>query len=79
MSHDSITKKFADTVTINELQAARIAELEEQNRQLHAAYEALAASTADRRREEGERATQAASALAGAFAGLGAGRKARKG
>ena len=46
---------------------------------LHAAYEALAASTADRRREEGERATQAASALAGAFAGLGAGRKARKG
>jgi hypothetical protein len=46
---------------------------------LQAAYQALAASTADRRREEGERATQAATALAGAFAGLGAGRKARKG
>lgn len=46
---------------------------------LQAAYKALAASTADRRREEGERATQAAAALAGAFAGLGAGRKARKG
>jgi hypothetical protein len=46
---------------------------------LQAAYKALAASTADRRREEGERATQAATALAGAFAGLGAGRKARKG
>lgn len=45
---------------------------------LHAAYQALAASTADRRREEGERATQAATALAGAFAGLGAGRNARK-
>lgn len=46
---------------------------------LQAAYQALAASTAGRRREEGERATQAATALAGAFAGLGAGRKARKG
>lgn len=46
---------------------------------LQAAYQALSASTADRRREEGERATQAATALAGAFAGLGAGRKARKG
>jgi len=46
---------------------------------LQAAYKALAASTADRRREEGERATQAATALAGAFASLGAGRKARKG
>jgi hypothetical protein len=46
---------------------------------LQAAYKALAASTADRRREEGGRATQAATALAGAFAGLGAGRKARKG
>lgn len=43
------------------------------------AHQALAASTADRRREEGARATQAATALAGAFAGLGAGRKARKG
>ena len=46
---------------------------------LQAAYHALAASTAERRREEGERATQAATALAGAFAGLGAGRKARRG
>lgn len=46
---------------------------------LQAAYQALAASAANRRREEGERATQAATALAGAFAGLGAGRKARKG
>ncbi|MDP2760730.1 MAG: helix-turn-helix domain-containing protein [Sideroxyarcus sp.] len=46
---------------------------------LQAGYRALAASTADRRREEGERATLAATALAGAFAGLGAGRKARKG
>jgi hypothetical protein len=46
---------------------------------LQSAYQALSASTADRRREEGERATQAATALAGAFAGLGAGRKARKG
>lgn len=46
---------------------------------LQVAYQALAASTADRRRKEGERATQAATALAGAFAGLGAGRKARKG
>lgn len=45
---------------------------------LQAAYLALAASTAERRREEGERATQAAAALAGAFVGLGAGRKARK-
>jgi hypothetical protein len=46
---------------------------------LQAAYQALAASTTERRREEGERATQAVTALAGAFAGLGAGRKARKG
>ena len=46
---------------------------------LQAVYHALAASTADRRREEGERTTQAATALAGAFAGLGTGRKARKG
>jgi hypothetical protein len=46
---------------------------------LQAAYRALAASTTDRRREEGERATQAVTALAGTFAGLGAGRKARKG
>ena len=46
---------------------------------LQAAYRALAASTLERRREEGERATQAATALAGAFAGLGVGRKTRKG
>lgn len=46
---------------------------------LQAAYQALAASTLERRREEGERATRAVTALAGAFAGLGAGRKARKG
>lgn len=46
---------------------------------LQSAHQALSASTADRRREEGERATQAATALAGAFAGIGAGRKARKG
>ena len=45
---------------------------------LQAAYQTLAASTTDRRREEGERATQAATALAGAFAGIGAGRKDRK-
>lgn len=46
---------------------------------LRAAYQVLAASTPARRREEGERATRAVTALAGAFAGLGAGRKARKG
>lgn len=46
---------------------------------LQAAYHALSASAADRRREEGERTTQAVTALAGAFAGLGAGRKSRKG
>ena len=46
---------------------------------LQAACQALAASTPARRREEGERATQAVTALAGAFAGLGAGRKARRG
>lgn len=46
---------------------------------LQSAYQSLTTSTADRRREEGERATQAATALASAFAGLGAGRKARKG
>ena len=45
---------------------------------LQSAYQVLSASTADRRREEGERATQAATALADAFAGLSAGRKARK-
>jgi hypothetical protein len=45
---------------------------------LRTAYQVLSTSTADRRREEGERATQAATALTGAFAGLGAGRKARK-
>lgn len=45
---------------------------------LQVAYQALSASTAARRHEEGKRATQAATALAGAFADLGAGRKARK-
>lgn len=46
---------------------------------LQAAYQALTNNTADRRRDEGKRATQAAAALAGAFAGIGAGRRARKG
>ena len=46
---------------------------------LQVAYQALAASATDRRREEGERATQTAEALTGALAGLGAGRKARGG
>lgn len=46
---------------------------------LKAAYLALSASMAGRRREEGGRATQAATALVGAFTGLGAGRKVRKG
>jgi len=45
---------------------------------LQATYQTLAVSTTDRRREEGKRATQVATALAGAFAGIGAGRKARK-
>lgn len=45
---------------------------------LQSAHQALSASTADRRREEGERATQAATVLAGAFSGLGAGRKVQK-
>lgn len=45
---------------------------------LEAAYRTLCASATDRRREEGERTTQAANALTDAFAGLGAGRKARK-
>lgn len=48
-------------------------------KELQSAYHALAAGTAIRRSEEGVRATQAATALAGAFGGLGAGRKARKG
>lgn len=46
---------------------------------LKAAYQALSASTAERRRDEGEHATQAAAALGNAFDGLGAGRKTRKG
>ncbi len=46
---------------------------------LKVAYQALSASMAGRRREEGMRATQAATALVGAFTGLGAGRKVRKG
>lgn len=46
---------------------------------LQVAYATLTASSKGRRQEEGERATKAAVALAGAFAGLGSGRKARKG
>lgn len=46
---------------------------------LQSAYQTVAASTQERRREEGERATKAVTALAGAFSDLGAGRKARKG
>jgi len=46
---------------------------------LQAAYKALAGDAAKRRLEEGDRATQAVTALAGAFTGLGAGRKARRG
>lgn len=46
---------------------------------LRAAHHALATSTATRQHEEGERVTQAVSELVDAFAGLGAGRKARKG
>lgn len=45
---------------------------------LLSAYQVLAASTADRRRAEGKRTSLAVTALAGAFEGLGAGRKARK-
>lgn len=45
---------------------------------LLAAHHALSARTLDRLTEEGERATQAATALMGAFASLGAGRKVRK-
>ncbi len=46
---------------------------------LQDAYQALAASTTQRRREEGAHATRAVNALVGAFEGIGAGRKARKG
>ena len=46
---------------------------------MQAAYQVLAASTAERRRDEGERATRAATALADALTGLGAGRKPREG
>ena len=42
-------------------------------------YRVLAAGTADRQREEGKRTTEAVTALGGAFAGLGGGRKNRKG
>ena len=45
---------------------------------LQAAHQALSSSAKDRRREEGERTTQAVTALVGAFEGLGAGRKSRK-
>jgi hypothetical protein len=46
---------------------------------LQAAYQALTTGADNRRREEGERTTQAVNALAEAFEGLGAGRKSRKG
>lgn len=46
---------------------------------LRAAHNALTGVEAARRREEGERATQAVTAIADAFVGLGAGRKARRG
>lgn len=46
---------------------------------LQAAYQALSVSAAARRREEGKRATQAATKLAGAFAEMSTGRKSRKG
>lgn len=46
---------------------------------LQVAYQTLSLSAPDRRREEGERATQAVTALKGAFTGLGAGRKSRRG
>lgn len=46
---------------------------------LEAAYQMLAASTAERRLDEGERATRAATTLADALKGLGAGRRAREG
>jgi len=48
-------------------------------KQLALVQEALAASTNDNRRAEGERATKAVIALAGAFEGIGAGRKVMKG
>jgi hypothetical protein len=46
---------------------------------LRSAHEALASCANERRIQEGERTTQAVSAIAAAFAGLGAGRQVRKG
>lgn len=46
---------------------------------LQAAYRLLATSELERRRAEGERSTQAVTALAGALTGLGGGRKVREG
>lgn len=46
---------------------------------LRSAHETLAFSAKERRVQEGERATQAVASFVGAFAGLGSGRKDRKG
>lgn len=46
---------------------------------LRSAHAALASSSNERRFQEGERTTQAVASLVGAFAGLGSGRKDRKG
>lgn len=46
---------------------------------LRSAHAALASSSNERRVQEGERATQAVASFVGAFAGLGSGRKDRKG
>jgi len=46
---------------------------------LRSAHKALASCANERRIQEGERTTQAVSAIAAAFAGLGAGRQVRKG
>lgn len=46
---------------------------------LRAAHAALASSSNERHAQEGERTTQAVASLVGAFAGLGSGRKDRKG
>lgn len=46
---------------------------------LRSAHETLASSATERRVQEGERATQAVASFVGAFAGLGSGRKDRKG
>lgn len=46
---------------------------------LRSAHEALTSCATERRVQEGERATQAVASIVGAFAGLGSGRKDRKG